>query len=192
MFKFFNILMLMVTLCTISDLSASSENWNNDDLSNTVNFLKINQFNSWVVFKGSEKKNELCHVVAKPYFTKGLPELEDNSQRNAYIVFSYLGHNKFTLSINVGYSINQDHQPYIIIDELQHLLRPSWRTKVAITYSSTQDVDIINYLVKSNSKILKVRSYDNSLDTALDYYYMEGLLDALKYVIETKKCQKQL
>ena len=138
-------------------------------------------FGDWKVFSLPSAGKKYCYAYTTPFRTKAF----DAERQNPYMIVSYKGPKMYSIGINSGYLLNSYKGFTMATNNHTYLLDLKLLTN-AWTYSSKQDVAIIDDLLSSNDYI-EVRSYDSTDKTALDYYSTSGLLTVIQYF--EKHCQ---
>ena len=114
-------------------------------------------------------------------FTKSFRTLVDDT---IYDNFSQLrivnkGDNQYTFSVLFNKSLSENTQAKMLVGTNNYLLNYG-RTNSAWSYSSSQDVSLINELGSTSEEFIKVISYDANNNKAIDYFSIKGLVHALQ------------
>lgn len=132
-------------------------------------------FGDWTYYAYGGKYGRHCMIYTKAGRTKG----EFNEERETpYLYITKRGHLEFTLGASPGYELDMTKavilkvrdRAYALKVELPHY---SW------TFSSTQDVRLIDEMIKAN-RFITVHSYSTDGSVTLDYYSLKGFVHALK------------
>ncbi|CAL7960599.1 conserved exported hypothetical protein [Alphaproteobacteria bacterium] len=140
---------------------------------------RVKSFHQWNVFVENVKNGKrICHITSTPLYTKAFRGIRNIP----YVVVSYIGPDMYTISAYAGFVLDRKKKCTVSTNRRTYMLQ-SAREFFAYTYSSSEDVTIINNMIEDN-KMLEVRSYDSVGGTALDYYSLSGFIPAMRYVRE--------
>lgn len=132
----------------------------------------IESFGDWKVV--NNPKNQGCFIYTVAQRTRGKTDIEDR----AYIYFKKVGYKSYTFAVLTSAPAKKSKGVILETDqrywELQHSL-----TQNAWTYSSVQDVDLINELMLSKQSV-RVKYYDEDENGVLEYFSLKGLPAAYK------------
>lgn len=138
---------------------------------------KVGQFASWVILKGNSGGQTYCYAFSEPdhsWYSKAL------DTRSPYLLMVYKGYQQITFSSHLGFEINKQTPIMLEIDDSDILLdtTPPYSAK---TYSSTQDIQILNAIVEGDDYI-KVKSFTKYGQYVADYYKVDGILKAINFM----------
>lgn len=137
----------------------------------------IRRFEDWLIMKteGQNSSQSYCYMVSQPFRSKAFAQKKLRSPRFSIL---YLGKNEYTIQVDVDYdSLGSDTT--ITIDNFDRKLDMSIKEGISHTYSSTQDVAIINDLIRACG-YFTVKSYDANSNSTVDYYSLKGFSKAIK------------
>lgn len=132
-------------------------------------------FGDWKVFTPVFAGKKACYAYSSPFRTEAF----DTARQNPYMIITYSGSRMYSIGINSGFLLSNSKGFTLTANSHAHLLDVKLLTN-AWTYSSEQDVSIINDLLEESDYAV-VRSYDTVDKTALDYYSVYGLQTTLQY-----------
>lgn len=168
-----SILIALIVICTLSSNYSYAEQ-----------LRKMASFQDWVVFKSTSLYQDpvVCYAMATPYRTRALDSLRDLP----YFAIKQEKSGEFMITTTPGYSLDKKLAIEITVgDKLFNLGRRS--SEFAWTDSRIQDQTLIDNFLKNND-FFTVRTYSRDNKTALDYYSLHGLKDALSYM--KNRCAK--
>ena len=138
----------------------------------------VKTFQDWEVYHQISNSTTKCYAFASPYRTKAF----EGVREAPYLIISFKGKMQYSISLNPGFLIDKNNEIILKTNNRSYLLN-SALPNYAWTYSSMQDKAIIEDMIK-DGRSLSVRSYNVSDDTALDFYSLKGMTEALKYMEE--------
>jgi hypothetical protein len=141
----------------------------------------VKTIGDWEIFKKIENEKITCHAMTVPYRTKAYESVRDVPS----ISFTYKGPRQYTLSVNTGFAVDRQAGLILETNRRSHILDTNL-LRSASTFSSIQDVAIINDMVKDGQS-LSIRSYSTNDETALDFYSLKGLFESLNFL--EKNCK---
>lgn len=138
----------------------------------TVKHRTIESFGSWKLV--NNPNNQGCFIYTVAQRTRGKTDLDGR----AYIYFKKVGYKSYTFGVLTSAPANKSNGVVLETDqrywELQHSISQN-----AWTYSSVQDVDLINELMLGGSYI-RVKYFDEGGEGVLEYFSLKGLQAAYK------------
>lgn len=146
----------------------------------------VKRVNDWLIMKtASQSEDDLqyCYVVGMPYRTKAY---HGDKIRSPHFMVIYLAPDEYTIKVNVDYDIDVHHGVIVSINAVPRMLEKAFDSGVVYTYSSVQDIAMINDLMLAQD-YFTVRSADKDNNQALDYYSLKGFGKAVR--IMTKACR---
>jgi hypothetical protein len=128
----------------------------------------------WSFRQGEPGEENLCMIYASPYRSRSNVNDERDFYPSLYIVKK--GSGLYSLAIHCGSDCYMGASL-----EIEGRIRwlEYYMGEYAVTYSSIQDVNIINDLLRASYPI-KVRTANKKGDVFLDYYPISGIVDNLK------------
>lgn len=147
-------------------------------------FLK--RVNDWLIMRIDyidEDTPRYCYMVSMPYRTKAH---HANKVREPHFIVIYRAPNEYTIKVDMDFFIDAKRGVVVDIDSTPRLLEPAFDSEVVHTYSSVQDIAMINDLMLTDG-YFTVRSFDKDNNQALDYYSLKGFGKALRLM--TRSCK---
>ena len=136
---------------------------------------------NWNIALRSKKYKE-CNIKSIP-----IQEVTNIAERDlTYVKIFYLGKDKYTIVVKAGYALNKNKGLAIEIEGKKYYLNFTKHKKYAKSYSSGQDIKIINALIKSTSEYFVVHGVSQDDETSTDYYAFAGFIESLLYL--QQKC----
>lgn len=140
--------------------------------SSAENHESIKVFGEW----GMINYPSMCFAFNHPYKTRNF----EGFRNKPYVLIKYIEKDRFSLNIRPGFKVNQEKSVLLTIGTKTHMLK-NLDFYNAITFSADQDIKIINSLL-TEADYFKVESFSSSDRTAIDFYSLDGLKDALHYM----------
>ncbi len=153
------ILTLMFSLYGIDDAKASSK-----------------VFGDWKLVTNKFEGSNYCYAYTSPYRTKAF----DEQRESPYLILATKEKNAVSIGVNSGFVIDANQGITLRVNKEDHLLDAKLN-KNAWTYSSIQDIAIINDMI-ADANSIEVRSYNMEGKTAVDYYSLKGILHVMKHL----------
>lgn len=138
----------------------------------------VKTFSYWSVYYELKKNNIMVyHAISFPNSTKVYSGLRNTP----YIAVTYLSPRMYTISMYSGFIIDTRSPLILRVDDKTYTLH-TLHDSFGYTYSSVQDIELINDFIKNSCNTLEARSYDATSALAVDYYMLFGLKEALLYI----------
>jgi len=145
---------------------------------------KMAAFEDWVVFKSTNLyQDPICYAIATPYRTRAFDGLRDLP----YIAIKQEKSGEFMISATPGFSMNKK-LPVEIGVGIKKFDLARRTTEFTWTDSYIQDNTLIENFLQNND-FFTMRTYSKENKTALDYYSLHGLKNALNYMKKGKCAQ---
>jgi hypothetical protein len=157
---------LLITLLFISTANAKEEPQS-----------KLGQFSSWNILKGTSGGQTYCYAFSEPYYSLYTTTM---STRSPYLLVVYHGHRQVTFTSHLGFEITDKSKILLEVNDIDILLdsTPPYSGK---TYSSAQDIQLLNEIIESN-KYVKVKSFTKFGEYVADYYKVDGILKTINFM----------
>jgi hypothetical protein len=139
-------------------------------------------FGDWKMYEGLEGNKKVCHAVIKPYRTRAF----DGQRLTPWVAITFLGRNQLTVSGSSGFPIDKKKGWVVEINKGEAINLKVVDDSEVWTYSSAQDVQLINALFKGE-RYFTVRSWSKNKQVTLDYFALKGLSSVVKYM--NKHCE---
>lgn len=136
------------------------------------NNLKVGNWNALI-------EHGICYAKSIPVREV---EQESKDRRDASMLVYYLGPDMYTIGVDPGYLIDEKKNFTLTVQDRTFYLNISRDDTYAKTYSSAQDVHIIDAFIKTTDNHFTVRSYNQKGEYSIDYYSLVGLKEALRYL----------
>lgn len=138
---------------------------------------KLGQFSGWTLLKGTSDGHTYCYAFSEPYYslyttTKNTP--------SPYLLVVYQGHRQITFTSRLGFEITDKSKVLLEVNDKDILLNAT-PPYSAMTYSSAQDVQLLNEIIESN-KYVKVKGFTRLGEYVADYYKVDGLLKTINFM----------
>ena len=147
-------------------------------------FFDLTEIKNWRIVGESDGNKKICHAIMTPYRKK---QLIGNVNDPKFIV-SYKDHLSYSISFSVMSTLLDSQQSVkLFLNDREYILKVQNHGQNAITYSSEQDVDIINDLI-SGPYTFKIKSETADGDVGIIYFASLGLQEAIQYM--EKNCKK--
>ncbi len=130
----------------------------------------------WKIVTNKFEGSSYCYAYTTPYRTKSF----DEQRENPYLILVTKEKSAVSIGLNSGFVIDAKQGITLSVNKEEHLLDAKLN-KNAWTYSSTQDVAIINDML-ADAISVEVRSYNMEGKTAVDYYSLKGILHTVNYL----------
>jgi hypothetical protein len=142
----------------------------------------LKQFGRWFVYKtSSHTTGQVCHAIARTVKT-----LVFEGVRDAPLLMLHQIHgNAFAVSVRPGFRLASHSDVALTIGRASYGLKVGTEL-YAWTYSAQQDRSLINAMLSSEG-VVKTYSTSDTDQKAVDIYSLEGLFDALRYIMN--ECQ---
>lgn len=132
------------------------------------------EIGAWRFVKFAEVDgSSYCYIYSEPQRSRATA----SDHEGRYIVIVNNG-GYATLGVASNFDLDASKGFILSVNSRDHLLNITSSTQ-AQTFTSYQDADVINDLIKDQN-FIKVRSYSADDKTALDYYSLEGFKNSLK------------
>jgi len=146
----------------------------------------IKRVNDWLIMRieyQDEDTPQYCYLVSMPFRTK---VYHGDKIREPHFVVIYRAPNEYTIDVDLDFDIDPKRGVVVDIDSTPRMLEPTFDSEIVHTYSSVQDIAMINDLMLTDG-YFTVRSYDKNNNQALDYYSLRGFGKALRLM--TRSCR---
>ena len=138
---------------------------------------KLGQFSSWTILKGQSGEHTYCYAFSEPYYSLYTTAI---STRSPYLLVIYKGHRQVTFSSYLGFEITDKANILLEVNGSDILLdaTPPYSGK---TYSSAQDIQLLNEIIESN-RYIKIKSFTKFGEYVADYYKVNGILKTINFM----------
>lgn len=140
---------------------------------------QLARFDDWAIIKGEEDGQKYCYAVTVPFETRAYYSV---AERFPYMLIAYVDPDRFTMGVDNGYLIDKKEGVSVTINHRTRMLNVVSMYRNARTYSSVEDVAMINEMVKANS-VIEVRSSSMQNSQAIDYYSIKPIKEVLSYML---------
>ena len=147
-------------------------------------FFDLAEVKNWRIITELDGNKKICHAIMTPYRNK---QLIGNINNPKFIV-SYKGHLSYSISFSASSTLSPSRNVKLFINDTEYTLKVGNHGQNAITYSSEQDINIINNLI-SGPYIFKIKSKSSDGDLGIIYFSSLGLQEAIAYM--EKHCSKK-
>lgn len=148
----------------------------------TIKLHNHHNFGDWRLYEGKEGNKKVCYAMVEPYRTRSFIGMREKP----WVALTFFERNALTVSAHSGFNIDTKTELVLDIDNGSSISMHVLPTGQVYSYSSAQDVQIINALMQGES-YFTIRSYGINQQTALDYYSLKGLHEIIKYM--NKHCE---
>jgi hypothetical protein len=136
---------------------------------------------NWITYIEQKSNKKICYVYSNPVTSM----LYQGDRQMPYVNINYLGKKIFTITVSTGYQIAPDYPINIHLENKNTNLDTRYKN-YAVTYSSSQDMYLINLFIKTMEDHFYVKSHESKDNLSMDYYSLSGLKEALLYL--EKQC----
>lgn len=138
---------------------------------------KLGQFSSWTILKGQSEGYTYCYAFSEPYYSLYTTSIK---ARSPYLLMVYKGHRQITFSSYLGFEVTDKANILLEVNDLGILLdtAPPYSGK---TYSSAQDIQLLNEIIESN-KYIKIKSFTKFGEYVADYYKVDGIRKTINFM----------
>lgn len=142
----------------------------------------IQKFEEWELFKKTTQNEHHCIIISHPESSAGFPGFRDKP----YISFTTVKGGKFTFSIYSGFILNKNEPIQVFIEDNIFFLK-IFRNFFAYTYDSNDDEKLLR-AIKESKGLMRVRTVNNEMAVANDYYAIKGLSHGLNFMLNSSHC----
>jgi hypothetical protein len=138
------------------------------------------KFDDWTAVSSIKDGNNYCYAYVTPYRTKVFTGVRDQP----YLLIVNKGYKEFSIGVSPGFYLSKT-KGFVIKTDSRAYLMDVRVYENAITFSSAEDVSIINGMIK-DGRYVEVRSYsgddNDKVDLAADYYSLKGFTRAMQFL----------
>ena len=137
-------------------------------------------FQGWKVLTTKKNNKQVCYTVSFPFNKIG----NHKSNREPYIMISYIGFKKQEVSISTGYEYRRNSKINVSVDGIQYALYA--RKYLAWSENEYADMKLIRTMLRGTKLMARAESIIGTY--SVDMYSLDGFSEA--YTKMLRLCQK--